>query len=239
MKIVFLCDIFVILYHNIVYFEYNRHKSMQNEKICKNILLIVGNTGILFYGKSFSKRGFVKMSEDERFVLDLVINHKVGLMKIITSKLGPYRTNDMEDCLQDIFVLVLLNLEKLKNHPNPVGWLYVTASNVAYDTRRKNIKHEQHTIPFGDVVDFLGEDDIEPFIDDFQFDSGEETEDHQKRKVLDELSDREKDLYRLKYVEKKDTKYLAEYYSTTEGCIRARLSQLRKHVRKIVEKQMK
>jgi len=145
----------------------------------------------------------------------------------------------MEDCFQDVFLLALINREKLKNHPNPVGWLYVTASNVAYDAWRKNQKQERHTVPFGDIAEFFYDSGLESSLADFQFGSPEETEDTRKKRVLDELNSREKELYRLKYMEKKDTKYLAEYYSTTEGCIRARLSKLRKHVRKIVEKQMK
>lgn len=198
------------------------------------------NSGIILtknLEKGSSQRGTIKMSEDERFVLDLVQDHKIKLMKIITSRLGQCRTADVEDCFQDIFMLAFINREKLKTHPNPVGWLYVTASNVAYDARRRNLKHEQLTISFSDVVEYLGEDGID--IAEFHSDAVEETEDNRKKRVLDELCDKEKELYRLKYVEKKDNRYLAEYYSTTEGCIRARLSQLRKHVRKIVEKQMK
>lgn len=183
------------------------------------------------------------MIEDERFVLDLVLDHKIKLMQIITSRLGHYRTADVEDCFQDIFILAFINREKLKTHPNPLGWLYVTASNVAYDARRRNQKHAQLTVSFNDVMEdvmeYLGEDGVENYIAELHSDTLEDTEDNRKKRVLDELCDKEKELYRLKYVEKKDNRYLAEYYSTTEGCIRARLSQLRKHVRKIVEKQMK
>lgn len=186
-----------------------------------------------------SQRGDCKMNEDEKFVLDLIVKHKNSLVKIITYRLGQYQTTDVEDCLQDIFVLAFVNREKLKTHPNPVGWLFVTASNVSYDARRRFLKHEQHTVSFSDVMEYLGEDGIENYITEFHSEVLEDGEDKRKERVLDELCEREKELYRLKYVEKKDNRYLAEYYSTTEGCIRARLSQLRKHVRKIVEKQMK
>lgn len=120
------------------------------------------------------------MSEDERFVLDLVQDHKIKLMKIITSRLGQCRTADVEDCFQDIFMLAFINREKLKTHPNPVGWLYVTASNVAYDARRRNLKHEQLTISFSDVVEYLGEDGID--IAELHSDAVEETEDNRKKR---------------------------------------------------------
>ena len=176
------------------------------------------------------------MIEDERFVLDLVQDHKIKLMKIITSRLGQCRTADVEDCFQDIFMLAFINREKLKTHPNPVGWLYVTASNVAYRFPH-GLRNQRLTVSFSDVMEYLGEDGVD--IAELHSEALEDTEDNRKKRVLDELCDKEKELYRLKYVEKKDNRYLAEYYSTTEGCIRARLSQLRKHVRKIVEKQMK
>ena len=53
------------------------------------------------------------MEEDTRFVLDLVTSHKPDLVKIITSKLGQYKTNDVEDCFQDLFVLAFIHREKL------------------------------------------------------------------------------------------------------------------------------
>lgn len=177
------------------------------------------------------------MSEDDRFVLDLIMAHKNRLVRIVTSKLGASYINDVEDCLQDIFVLAFVNKEKLRAHLNPAGWLFVTANNVSYDMRRRNLKHEQHTVSFNDLLDYLGEDEVERYI--LERPSETEMEEGRKESVLDELCDKEKELYQLKYVEKKDNRYLAEYYSTTEGCIRARLSQLRKHVRKIIEKQMK
>lgn len=177
------------------------------------------------------------MSEDERFVLDLVQDHKIKLMKIITSRLGQCRTADVEDCFQDIFMLAFINREKLKTHPNPVGWLYVTASNVAYDARRRNLKHEQLTISFSDVVEYLGEDGID--IAEFHSDAVEETEDNRKKRVLDELCDKEKELYRLKYVEKRITDILPNIIPRRRAVYVPVYLSCCKHVRKIVEKQMK
>lgn len=178
------------------------------------------------------------MEEDIRFVLDLVTSHKSDLVKIITSKLGQYKTNDVEDCLQDLFVLAFIHRKKLSRHPNPVGWLFVTARNLAHDTFRKNKKNEKYTVSFEDAIEIFGTDEMEETMLENGTAPKEELE-TTKEKILEELSCREKKLYRLKYIEKKDTKYLARYFSTTEGCIRAWLSQMRKHIRKIVENQMK
>lgn len=178
------------------------------------------------------------MEEDTRFVLDLVTSHKPDLVKIITSKLGQYQANDVEDCFQDLFVLAFIHREKLSRHPNPVGWLFVTARNLAYDAFRKNKKNEKHTVSFEDAIEIFGTNEMEAII----LEDGtvlREEPPLQKEKILEELSCREKKLYQLKYIEKKDTKYLAQYFSTTEGCIRAWLSQMRKHIRKIVENQIK
>ena len=101
------------------------------------------------------------MENDARFVLDLITKHKLDLIKIITSKLGQYHTNDVEDCFQDLFVLAFINRKKLYCHPNPVGWLFITASNLAHDTFRKNQKDEQHTISFEDAIEISGTDETE------------------------------------------------------------------------------
>lgn len=178
------------------------------------------------------------MEEDTRFVLDLVTSHKPDLVKIITSKLGQYKTNDVEDCFQDLFVLAFIHREKLSRHPNPVGWLFVTARNLAHDAFRKNKKNERHTVSFEDAIEIFGTDEMEEIMLKNRTAPKEEPE-TTKEKILEELSCREKKLYQLKYIEKKDTKYLAQYFSTTEGCIRAWLSQMRKRIRKIVENQTK
>ena len=174
------------------------------------------------------------MEEDTRFVLDLVTSHKPDLVKIITSKLGLYQANDVEDCFQDLFVLAFIHREKLSRHPNPVGWLFVTASNLAHDTFRKNQKDEQHTVSFEDAIEISGTNETEETL--FEYAPEDEPE-IVKERILNQLNCREKKLYQLKYIEKKDTKYLAQYFSTTEGCIRAWLSQMRKHIKKIIEKQ--
>lgn len=178
------------------------------------------------------------MEEDTGFVLELMTNYKSDLIKIMTSKLGQYKGNDVEDCYQDLFMLAFLNRKKLSSHPNPVGWLFITAANIAHDMMRKNRKNERRTVSFEDAADITCLEGIEDLVIDRGSNLQEETE-HAKKQILDILSDREKELYRLKYIEKKDTKYLAQYFSTTEGCIRAWLSQMRRHVRKIIENQMK
>ena len=187
---------------------------------------------------SMSRFGMIKviyiMEKDARFVLDLITKHKLGLIKIITSKLGQYHTNDVEDCFQDLFVLAFINRKKLYCHPNPVGWLFVTASNLAHDTFRKNQKDEQHTISFEDAIEISGTNETEKTL--FEYAPEDEPE-IIKERILEQLNYREKKLYQLKYIEKKNTKYLAQYFSTTEGCIRAWLSQMRKHIKKIIEKQ--
>lgn len=189
---------------------------------------------------SMFRLGMIKvisiMEKDARFVLDLITKHKLDLIKIITSKLGQYHTNDVEDCFQDLFVLAFINRKKLYCHPNPVGWLFITASNLAHDTFRKNQKDEQHTISFEDAIEISGTDETEYTLFEYEFTSEDEPE-IIKERILDQLNCREKKLYQLKYIEKKDTKYLAQYFSTTEGCIRAWLSQMRKHIKKIIEKQ--
>lgn len=177
------------------------------------------------------------MEEDTRFVLELMIHYKSDLFKIMTSKLGPYVVNDIEDCYQDLFMLAFLNRRKLCNHPNPVGWLFITAGNIANDKQRKNRKNERRTVSIEDAEEISCPEQMEDDILDRSSSPQEEPESI-KEQILDTLSSKEKELYRLKYIEKKDNKYIARYFTTTEGCIRAWLSQMRKHVRKIIEKQM-
>ena len=58
----------------------------------------------------------------------------------------------------------------------------------------------------------------------------------EKEKILSQLSSRELDLYKLKFVENRDYTYIAKKYNTSPGCIRAWISQLKKRVIKIIKK---
>ena len=201
----------------------------------------MGNHGTLnnvkslkFFHSNFL--GGIVMKENFCFVLELMNHHRTGLIKTIASKLGPYKTNDAEDCYQELFILAFLNQDKLSSHPNPVGWLFVTASNIACDALRKNQKNERYTVRYEDIAEISCPGGFENIV--IERNSGiEEETDGLKDRILNALNEKEKELYRLKYIEKKDTKYLAQYFSTTEGCIRARLSQMRKHVKNLIEKQ--
>lgn len=87
------------------------------------------------------------MNTDEKWLREIyngmyqpLYRHLLGLIKTTYSGAQV----DIEDCIQDAFVLLWEKREKLICHPNILGWLYITSSNrlkdqiKAINTRNKH-----------------------------------------------------------------------------------------------------
>lgn len=174
------------------------------------------------------------MEKDADFIVNLIITHRAPLRKIMTAHLGSYGENDLDDCLQELILRAMLNVSRLRVHENPVGWLYITASHIAKETARKNQKREISLLPLEDFENELYENDPEHEILEHVSGDLREPEETEVAAVLNMLNRREKELYRLKYIEKRSTAFIAQHYHASEGCIRMWLSRLRRHVRDII-----
>ncbi len=177
-----------------------------------------------------------KISPEEKALISrLIADHRQSLIRAVARNMGTTDLNDINDCLQEVFLLALQNAKKLAAHPNPVGWLHKTAFNIAHDMRRSADQRR---------VMFLSSEDVIHLMSDHAFEEKciERMErktfnlDERKQEIFSKLSIRELDLYHLRFVEKQSYAYIAERYHTTEGCVRAWFSQMKKRIYSMVYK---
>lgn len=58
----------------------------------------------------------------------------------------------VEECVQNTFLQVQVNLSALRNHPNIAGWLYVTSRNQVNAMYRKLYRKQKHEVAFSDEL---------------------------------------------------------------------------------------
>lgn len=132
------------------------------------------------------------------------------------------------DCTQEVFLVALQKSALLAQHPNPGGFLFQTAKNLAQKTRRESFR----TLCTEAALDAGGEPaDAGAAIEtalDRQINELDYIDD-----VLSRLSEERQNLYALYYLAKKPMAEIAEMLGLKEPALRMRYVRLRREIRAI------
>jgi len=73
------------------------------------------------------------VSIKNNFLNILYLENRTALALFINSLIYSNNRNDVEDCLQEVFLIVIRKskTDDIENHPNIKGWLFTIAKNVA------------------------------------------------------------------------------------------------------------
>jgi len=132
------------------------------------------------------------------------------------------------DITNDVFELFFKKWEKLKN-VNYKSWLYETASNLI---KNHNKKHG-HKIKKETYIDdikaeaFSYDQNFEAIFDDI---SDAEIEAF-KEKIFENLSERNRWLYKVKYIEKLSSAEISEILSISENAVNQKIFRLREKIK--------
>ncbi len=177
-----------------------------------------------------------KISPEERaFISQLIDENRDKLLRAVARNMNTTDPNDIDDCLQEVFLLTLQNAKKLTTHPNPIGWLHKTTFNIAHDMKRNADKRRTKFLSLDDALHLMADNSFENKCIE-RMEHHIWNIDERKKEIFSKLSIRELDLYHLRFVEKRDYSYIAQKYRTTEGCIRAWISQMKKRIKTMVYK---
>lgn len=124
-------------------------------------------------------------------------------------------TMGQEDIVQEVFFQALSHLEKLKSHPNIVGWLYVTTR---YITLQHIKKDKKQVIELSDNMT-SGCDDYDGIL--------------LKESLGVYLTEIEMDLLFKYYGEKYTAKELAAVYEKTPGAIKKKIYRINDFLKKV------
>lgn len=167
--------------------------------------------------------------EAQTFLTGLCVKHYQGVLRYLCHTLGDREAAD--DVAQEVFLTACARQQLLAQHPNPGGWLYQTAKNLACKHRRLA------------AVRLLGElsldgDDPPPLADtqadiEAQLDNSID-ETRYLDTLLASLGGEQQTLYRLYYLQGLTMAQVAARLGLAEATVRMRYVRLRRELRKRV-----
>lgn len=125
------------------------------------------------------------------------------------------------DCVQECFLILYRHYMKNEDIKNPAGFLYKIADNLIKAQWRENKKAE-NIIPIDSLSDTVAAKEDNYSDIDYDLLANE---------LLRTLSQSEKELYKLKYIENKSIKDIAEQLNISFDAVAKRLSRLRQKVK--------
>lgn len=134
------------------------------------------------------------------------------------------------DAIQDTFVVVYKNIKKVYNHPNPGGYVFRTAQNIARNHKKEIYKRIVNEIYIDDDIIKLSDykSEISSIIDT------EINEYDYITEVIDSLNSNDKKLYNMYYVEHKQMKEIAQELDIEYAALRMKYVRLRKKIKATV-----
>jgi RNA polymerase sigma factor (sigma-70 family) len=120
----------------------------------------------------------------------------------------------VDDCESDVVLIAVEHAAELLSHPNSTGWFVVTAQNVAHNARRKEITRTHNLIS---VSEFKSETDMEP-LEDILY--KEWVNDGIPEELISRLAPREREVYKLIFLEHMSTKGISDKLGISESTVR-------------------
>lgn len=131
------------------------------------------------------------------------------------------------DIVQDTFIVVYKNIEKVYNHENPGGFVFRTAQNLV-----KNYKKELYKRLINEVNIDDGITDIRDLSTSIENSLNAEINEYEYiTDIIDSLSDDKKRLYKMYYIEKKSMKEIAASEGIEYTALRMKYVRLRKEIK--------
>lgn len=138
-------------------------------------------------------------------------------------------TEQADDCVQECFFVLYERYMKNEEIKNVPGFLYKIADNLIKAQWRENQRAE-NVVQIDSIADTISATEDE--YSDIDYDLLAE-------KLLCILSQSEKELYRLKYIENKTIKEIATELNTSFDAVAKRLSRLRQKIKEHITEHFK
>lgn len=170
--------------------------------------------------------------EVQEEITSLISSHREKFVRIISRRYYNATKEDIEDCLQDLFVVAYENYESFNASQNKIGWLFISLRNILSNNLKASKKRR---IAFSKYINKPNR--TESFEDDILFGilTKHLSEDTLIKEIFSHFSSSEIELYNLRYKEKLSTKDIAKKLGIPHGTVRRRLFDLNRKVRKIIE----
>lgn len=156
-------------------------------------------------------------------------NYKTNLYKYAYLRTG-HDKNAAEDCVQEAFMVIYKRLCKGEDFLQPKAFLYRTVDNFV----KEHLKDLQKQKKIQDATTVDGAFFELPVFETLD----EQTEDEIIKAVFKEMSDKEKVIYRRRYIDKCNVRDIAEEYNISVSTVTTRLYRIRQKAEEIVKREL-
>ncbi len=155
----------------------------------------------------------------------LWIEHEAYIKKFCEYKLSS-KPDYIDDCIQEVFLALINALKSEKQIEHPKAWLTKVASNKIKDIYENEKKKNLNTVPF--------EDEYVKQSTDFDYSFTEEISSEQVernfKKIINSLTEKEKQLIEDFYIKKTKQKDLANQMNISENTLRQQVFRLKRKI---------
>ncbi len=170
----------------------------------------------------------VENEESQNYFKELYAKYHQTVYKYVLVSLD-FNETLTADCVQEVFLTVYEKIEVILEHPNPGGFLIVTARNYIKKYKSKQQQQTAKLVPLEDEKECLAyEQDFEQVLEE------EVDIDGLKQTLLGRLSEQDYGLYTMFYEKKYSVAKIANLLHITQGNVRVRLFRLRFDAKKII-----
>ena len=148
------------------------------------------------------------------------------LLKFCYTKLTEDKTT-ADDIVQEALLVYYKRLLKGEEFEKPLAFLYQTAANLCKNANKVATKQAMRTVPLEEISDVAAQEE-NALASGLDYDEIKEN-------LLQRLETEELELYRLKYVEDKSLKEIAELMNITPNAVAKRTQRLRAVIKQLVE----
>lgn len=170
--------------------------------------------------------------DQDSFMQQLYQDNFLKLMLYVTSSLK--NVDRAQDVVQDTFHEAINHIDILMQHPNPGGWLRVTAGHKVQEEQRDMNKYSAYFISLNsDLLKEPGEDDPK-LAQQLESDTSSTSVMEQIQKIL---TDEEYRLLKRLTIERASHVKVAEEFGISVYASQKRLERIRKKLKKVLPKQ--
>lgn len=151
--------------------------------------------------------------------------YRVKLFNYCLARLSGNR-EEADDCVQESFTLFYKKLKAGEEFEHPRAFLYRTAENFVKRQKEKNAKTLMRNVPIDDV-EIGAETEFFQRLEEIDFEAFAE-------RLISCLSEKEKEIYSLRYIEKMSVEEMAERSGVSRPAMSMKLMRLRNKIKEIV-----
>ena len=170
----------------------------------------------------------------EQQIGDLFQRHKNYLLTVLWDHLYKGCPPDIVyDCLHDVFAIALEKKEEERFNQNPVGWLTLTAKNVAGNYTRKHTNRLRFHLTDFDW-DCAAIPDSDFWFEDLAYRMA--IENRVWEKILGELKEEDRAIFIMRYYRKLSLDDISSDLGISKNHLNVRISRMKKQIRKLIHK---